>query len=1171
MKRVRSTCPYCGVGCGLIAEVDAGRLTAVAGDPLHPVNRGATCVKPLHLPAAVHAADRATAPLLRASRDSRWRPATWRTAISTLARRLRDMAPEEIAFYVSGQLLTEDYYAVNKLAKGFIGTNNVDSNSRLCMSSAVAGYRESLGSDGPPASYADIDQADCLLLLGSNTAACHPILWARIRRRQAEGATVIVVDPRRTETAAAADLHLPVRPGSDLPLLNAMLGVIARDGLLDDLFVARRTEGLEGALAGAAEWSPERAAEACGLDADAIVDAARRFGQAKRAMALWSMGANQSTVGTLKNRALNNLCLATGNIGRPGTGPLSLTGQPNAMGGRETGGLATLLPGYRSVASPEDRAEMRRLWALGPDAPGVSPRPGLASTELVEALEAGSVRAVWIVATNPVVSQPDAERFAAALQEAELVVVQDAYHPTETGALADVVLPAAQWPEKDGTMTNSERRVSLVQRALDPPGQALPDWEIFARLGRALGHGEAFAWRSAAEVFDEYAATSAGRLCDVSGLSHERLRREGPIQWPCRPGGDGTERLYASGPFPTPSGRARLAATPHTDPADAPDAEFPLVLTTGRLAGQWHTMTRTGKAPELLSEEPEPFVELHPADAERFGVRAGARVRVVSRRGTAHLVAKVGDAVAQGTAFAPFHWGALHLPPGALAVNAVTSPALDPVSKQAELKACAVRVEPARAQLPSAPTRPQRLLVVGGGMAAMALVEAVLEHAPARFDITLVAAEPHLPYNRVQLSRALAGDVVPAELTLRDGGWFEAAGVRVRRGVAVERLVIAAREAHLADGDRLAWDRLVLATGSRPALPPIGGLQRAGVHAFRTLRDAQAIAERAARGGPAVVVGGGLLGLEAARGLQARGRRVTIVHLADRLMEQQLDPLAASLLERRIRGLGIDVLVGAVTEEVLGNGHVEGVRLAGGQELEADLVVVATGVRPDVELAREAGLEVERGIVVDDELRTSHPGVWAVGECAEHRGALYGLWAPVKRQARVAGAAIAGRPAAFHGATPATTLKVMGVDLFCAGRPQAAADEDEVLSLDSRSGRYRKLVVAGDRLAGALLLGDLGEVPVLHDLIERGGAIPDALFDGAPATAEVAPSPDATVCSCNAVTRGTIETAIARGGLERVEQVAAATAASTGCGGCRPAVASLLDEARARRAEPLAR
>ncbi|MEA2448668.1 MAG: sulfite reductase flavoprotein alpha-component, partial [Thermoleophilaceae bacterium] len=536
-SEVRTGCPYCGVGCGLLARVEDERLVEVKGDPLHPVNRGATCRKPLRLPEAVHAPDRATTPLVREARGDRWQPAGWRSAIGTLARRLRAIAeehgPESIAFYVSGQLLTEDLYAVNKLAKGFLGTNNVDSNSRLCMSSAVAGYAQTYGTDGPPPAYADIDQADCMLLVGTNTAACHPILWQRIRRRQMDGATVIVADPRRTPTAGAADIHLPVRPGTDLPLLNAIVHVLERDGLVDRDFVARRTDGAEAALAAAAEWTPERAAEVCGVEADAIVEAARRFGGARRAMTIWSMGANQSIVGTLKNRALNNLCLLTGNLGRPGTGPLSLTGQPNAMGGREVGTLAALLPGYRKVDSAEDRAAMRRLWSIPTDVAGVSPQPGLAATELVDALEDGRVRALWIAGTNPVVSQPESERFAAALARAELVVVQDAYHPTETGALAHAVLPAAQWPEKDGTMTNSERRLTPVRRALPPPGDALPDWEIFARLARALGHGHGFAWRSPAEVFAEYAATTAGRVCDVSGVSHARLRREGSLQWPC--------------------------------------------------------------------------------------------------------------------------------------------------------------------------------------------------------------------------------------------------------------------------------------------------------------------------------------------------------------------------------------------------------------------------------------------------------------------------------------------------------------------------------------------------------------------------------------------------------------------------------------------------------------
>ena len=421
-------------------------------------------------------------PLYRDDRDARFEPRAWEDVLGTLAGKLRaiidEHGPDAVAFYISGQLLTEDYYAINKLAKGFLGTNNVDSNSRLCMSSAVAGYSGAFGFDGPPPAYADIALADCFLLLGTNTAACHPILWGRIRDRQAEGAFVICADPRRTPTAKGADLHLPVRPGTDLALLSALLHVVDRDGLVDETFIARHTSGWEEARAVAREWSPARAAEVCGVEAGLIEQAAHRFASAGGAMALWSMGANQSTVGTLKNRALINLCLASGQIGRPGSGPLSLTGQPNAMGGRETGGLSQLLPGYRKVADAVDRAAMERHWDV--PAGRISPTPGLPAVELFEALESGTVKAVWVMATNPLVSLPDGQRARAALERAELVVVQDPHHPTETSALAHAVLPAAAWPEKQGAMTSSERRIGLVRRAVAPPGEAKPDWEIVA-------------------------------------------------------------------------------------------------------------------------------------------------------------------------------------------------------------------------------------------------------------------------------------------------------------------------------------------------------------------------------------------------------------------------------------------------------------------------------------------------------------------------------------------------------------------------------------------------------------------------------------------------------------------------------------------------------------------
>ena len=683
---IKTGCPYCGVGCGLVAEARDGRLHAVRGDEEHPVNRGLTCSKPLALPAASRSADRALLPQLRDAQDERFRDATWDEALDVVASRLlairAEHGPGSIAFYISGQLLTEDYYAVNKLAKGYLQTNNVDSNSRLCMSSAVAAYDAVFGADGPPPAYADLELTDCILLLGSNASACHPILWGRIRAAQERGATLIVVDPRRTDSAAVADIHLQIRPGTDLALLNALLAGHA--------------------LAG--EWTPALAADVCGVPAADIARAASAFAEAGGSMALWSMGANQSVEGVAINRALLNLCVVTDQIGRPGAGPLSLTGQPNAMGGRETGGLAHLLPGYRKIVREDHRAEVEAHWGLPSGT--ISAKPGLPATDLFEALEDGRVKAVWICGTNPAVSMPDAARARAALRRAELVIAQDAYHPTETTALAHVVLPAAQWPEKAGTMVNSERRITLMRAAIDPPGQARADWEIFAAAASRMGF-DGFAWENAAAVYDEFAALTVGRPCDQAGVSHGRLEREGTIQWPCRSESDpGTARLYTDGRFHTPDGRPNLQPALPGDPADAPDDEHPLLLMTGRIASQWHTMTRTAKSPELLAAEPEPFIALHPEDARRAWI--GDRARVISRRGAVTLKVRLDPTLREGTAFAPFHWGALHAPAGAGGVNDLTHRETDPVSRQPGLKATAVRVEPVQARR-SRPARRARV------------------------------------------------------------------------------------------------------------------------------------------------------------------------------------------------------------------------------------------------------------------------------------------------------------------------------------------------------------------------------------------------------------------------------------------------------------------------------
>jgi ferredoxin-nitrate reductase len=1113
----------------------------------------------------VHARDRALTPLLRERRDVRFREHGWEETIGTLAGRLQAIVerhgPDAIAFYISGQLLSEDYYVVNKLVKGFIGTNNLDSNSRLCMSSAVAGYQGAFGSDGPPPGYADLDLADCFLLLGANAAACHPIVWGRIQDRRREGAFVICADPRATPTAQQSDLHLPVAPSTDLALLNAILHVIVREGLVDEPFVRAHTSGFEQMATVAAAWPPERASEVCGVPAADIETAARRFGQAGGAIALWSMGANQSTVGTLKNRALINLCLATGQIGRPGAGPLSLTGQPNAMGGRETGGLAHLLPGYRSVARAEDRAEVERLWGCPP----LSRRPGRPAVELFDALADGAVKAVWIVATNPAVSLPDAGRARAALERAELVVVQDAYHPTETSALAHAVLPAAAWPEKAGTMTNSERRVGLLRAALDPPGQALADWRIFARLAAALGYGEAFAWSDAAAVFDELAACTAGRPCDITGLSHARLAREGGLQWPCPAGvlGEadahpGTERLYERRHFPTADGRARFAPTPHAGPAEAVSDEYPLLLTTGRVADHWHTLTRTGKSPALSAVSPEPFVELHPRDAAAAGVADGEHVRVLSVRGSATARARCVETIPPGVAFAPMHWGALHAPPGAGAANGLMHGATDPTSKQPELKAAAVRVAPVDGRArPLGAGRARRLVVVGTGMAGLAVVEEVLRRRPAgSWAITMLGEEPVPAYNRVLLSKLLARTCGEQELELRPASWYEAKGIDRRAGRPAVRLELGSQQAIDSDGASHGYDALVLATGSRAFVPPIDGAQLPHVHSFRTTRDVAEIAAAAATERRAVVVGGGLLGLEAAAGLLARGVPVTVVECSERLMPAQLDGGAAGLLARTLQAFGLELRLGRSVAAISSSD----VRLDDGEELPAGLVVVAAGVRAETTLAREAGIEVGRGILVDDELRTSAPSVWAVGECAEHAGVVQGLWSPIAEQARVAGAAVAGDPAGFHGATPATTLKVAGVELFAGGSCGAAGEQDEVVFSDTRHGVYRKLVLDGERLAGALLVGDASHGRRLSELLRTGDGVPAELLGsggGEPAAAEPM-SDGATVCSCNSVTRGEVTAAIRAGGLSTLAQVARATRASTGCGSCAGDVEAIL-------------
>ncbi|MBB3197225.1 nitrate reductase [Roseateles terrae] len=708
-RTTRSTCPYCGVGCGVLIDTtdtaEGPQITGVRGDPDHPANAGRLCTKgaTLHLTATpmVRQQQRQLQPAWRPARGAALQAITWDAVEQQLAERLlavrAEHGPDAIGFYISGQLLTEDYHAFNKLARGLVGTNHIDSNSRLCMSAAVVGYKQTLGADAPPTCYEDLNLASCLFLAGTNTAWAHPVLFRRIEAARAArpDLKIIVVDPRRTETAEFADLHLPLRPGTDVALFQGMLHACIWEDWVDRAFIEQHTEGFEALKALVRTMTPGEAARLTGLKEAQVMQAAQWFAQSPASLSLYCMGLNQSSSGTAKNTALIHLHLATGQIGRPGAGPFSLTGQPNAMGGRETGGMATLLPGHRDPMRAQDREEIAALWGCDP----LPDRPGRTAVEMFEAAARGEIKALWIACTNPAQSLPDQALVRAALSRCELVILQEAFVGTATADFADVLLPAATWAEKDGTVTNSERRISRVRAALAPAGESKPDWQIVrdvaVRMEAVLRPDAAslFAWERPQQLWDEHRAATRGRDLDITGLSYEQLEAA-PQQWPFPEGAQqGRARLYEDRRFAHADGRARFVARPFVPPAERQDASYPLALSTGRLRDQWHGMSRSGTVPRLFAHAPSPALHLHPTDIARRRLQEGALVRVASRRGAMVVPLRADDALSPQSAWLPMHWGSEFVGgQGQLGVNAVTQPVFCPDARQPELKFAAVSV-----------------------------------------------------------------------------------------------------------------------------------------------------------------------------------------------------------------------------------------------------------------------------------------------------------------------------------------------------------------------------------------------------------------------------------------------------------------------------------------------
>ncbi len=694
---VKTTCGYCSVGCGMLVGVRDGRAVTVRGNPDHPVNRGKLCPKGLSEHHILSAPGRARTPLLR--KDGVLTPVSWDEALDTMAERFREIQSrhgnEAVGVIGTGQLLTEEFYTLGKLVQLGLRTRNYDGNTTLCMASAVSGYKLSFGSDGPPGSYADMETADVILLIGANMADNHPILCQRLDRTSpgSKPRTVIVVDPRVTKTAMLADIHLAIQPRSDIALLNGIAHILIRESLIDRAYIDAHTSGFDEFVSHVAGFTPERVALTTGLSVDQIVRVSRLYGQARSAFIGWTMGVNHSTQGAVTVAAINNLALITGNIGRAGAAPFSITGQCNAMGTREAG-FTSSLPGYRRFDSEADREDLARIWKLPVER--IPAARGLAYPDIIEAAVAGKVKALWFIATNPAVSFPNVGILKQALTTAEFVVVQDGFYPTPTSDFAHLVLPAAIWGEKEGTYTNSERRVSKVNAVVAPPGEARSDFDIFLALAGRIGVREELypGWRSPEDAYREWQAVSAGRMCDYSHFSWQQIDDNNGLQW-------GGSTLYGDGVFPTPDGRAQLHVVPCDPFLEQPNTEFSFILNTGRTVEHWHTRTKTAAVDILNDMVPNAWLEMNPKDASALELKAHDRVTVTSRRGSvADLELRITGIVAPGQVFMPFHFAETNS-------NIVTLGAFDPISREPNFKQCAVRIHrtPARDRRSRAPSR----------------------------------------------------------------------------------------------------------------------------------------------------------------------------------------------------------------------------------------------------------------------------------------------------------------------------------------------------------------------------------------------------------------------------------------------------------------------------------
>lgn len=1167
-SEVKTTCSYCGVGCGIIVKKDHNNKVFVEGDKDHPVNRGMLCSKGMNLHyVANDTSDRILYPEMRWSRSHPRERVSWDEALDRAANVFKAIikkhGPDSVGFYVSGQSLTEEYYIANKLTKGFLGTNNIDTNSRLCMSSAVVGYKKTFGEDSVPVSYEDIELADTFLITGANPAWCHPILFRRLEKHKEDNPSVkiIVVDPRKTDTANFADLHLQLLPGTDVILYNAIGRCLYKRGLIDEDFINNHTEGFQAYKDLIIKTSLKQASKICGVSEKDIQKAADYIGLSKGFISMWAMGLNQSVVGTDKNVALLNLSLITGQVGKPGSGPFSLTGQPNAMGGREVGGMANLLAVHKDLMNEEHRREVAQFWGVDK----INSKPGLTATEMFDALESGKMKAVWIACTNPLVSLPNLNKIEKAMQNAKFVVVQEISHKSDTVAFADLVLPAAAWLEKEGTMTNSERRISYLPKEIDPPGEARPDVEIFCDFAQRMGF-RGFNFNNSSEVYDEYTAMTKGTNIDISYLNYDRLKSEGTFQWPvAEHRHQGTPRLFEDRKFYTPSGKAQFNLPQNIENTSfLPNSDYPLILTTGRVRDQWHTMTKTGKVSRLKTHYPKPLLEINPVDAYLYNIKNGDITEVKSENGIVRMRAKVTDAIKRNVVFLPMHWGK-QLQSNLNRTNNLTNTLVDPFSKEPDFKF--TRVAVSKYKKPK-----EKIIIAGAGAAAFRFVQNYRENNEID-EIHVFSKEYNVFYNRVLLPEYVTEELTWEQLLKIKRLELNKLKIHLHSETFILKIDQIQKQVTDNNNEVHSFDKLILATGSRAFIPKDVQINLPGRFTMRNKADADSFKTFLnATGLPpeeqhVVIVGGGLLGLELAAALKHKNIKVTIVQRGSRLMERQLDNVSSKLLALDVQERGIQIYFDNEVSTVFDDEDTRelNITLKSGKFIKANAIVYAIGTIPNIEIARENGIICGRGVKVNQHLQSSHPDIFAIGEIAEFENQLFGITSAAEEQATILADFLAGDiSTAYNGSVLMNILKFNDLSLCSIGNISIPDNDDsyeEVVFTDIKKRYYKKCIVKDDLLIGAVLMGDKNEFAEFKTMIESKIEMADkrdTLLRGA--TNDV-PVLGKLVCSCSQVGAGNIEEAIAKGCTDFTE-LCNKTGAGLGCGSCKTEVREILQNSK---------